>query len=374
MSKDYNRINDLDDYQQDNSNYLDNHENEYEQNCIERSKFRTSNGLCLSYQYCDGKKRNKCGCTEDNCKPDIILIHGIGYDSNYWTCFFKKFCPVANVFAVDLPGAGDSESPTSKLTLDVLTQYIIELLNHLELDKVYLVGHGLGAIIALNIAAMHSSRVVKIAISSVSPLFYPLPGSEWTYYITLELQQLLAQFISPNADINAIALLLTNSIDTVDCDSKELLVNQYINEISQYQLYIPLLQLINFIPLVSQITVPVLIMSGTKDPYVPFGATLYLREHIPNSAIVEFYGQGSNFPILDTGLYNESIFYFFFVRCDPCCEYLENIHRPHINHKCQLKNIQCNKKCKGKNKHRHGFKNDFCYEHKISIPCRYYQK
>ncbi len=347
---------------------------------IKKSEFRTSDGLCLSYQYCDSRKKTnynswECGCSNNNCKPDIVLIHGIGYDSDYWACFFKKFCSVANVFAIDLPTIITSQS----LTLNNLSQYVIELLNHLDLDKVYLVGHGLGGLIALNIAALHSSRVVKVAVSSVSPLYYPLPGSDWIYYISLQLQQFLAQYIaldSKSADVRTIANILTDIIDPVDCDSKDLLINQYINALKQYQLYIPVLQQINFIPLVSQITVPVLIMSGTKDPFVPFGATLYLREHIANSAIVEFYGQGSNFPILDTGIYNETVFYFFFVKCDPCCEYLENIHCHKIND-CHKTN-DCHKindcRCNNKSKCQCENQNEYNYQQRITIPCTYYKK
>lgn len=357
-------------------NYDDDDENfefeEYSDNDgLQRSEFVTSDDITISYQYCDKRNKNKCGCYENDCRPSVILLHDIGYDSNYWLCFLKKLCPVANVFALDNPGAGQScNISADELTLNKLTQNLVDFLDELNLNKVYLVGQGFGGLIALNFAFFYPDYVIKVAVSSVNPSYFPIPGSTWTYYITPELQQLISQFLAPNANLEVLALAITNLIDPIDCDGKLVLVNQYINQIQQYKTYIPILESIDLRATVAQITVPVLIMNGTKNPLVPAGAAIFLRNTIPNSALVEFYNQGNNFPILNTDLYNETVFNFFFVKCDPCCAFFETIEEPKKDCKCicvceKYKKLKICDICDN-------FEDNFYnYENKIVIPCRY---
>ncbi|XWV25803.1 alpha/beta hydrolase [Tupanvirus soda lake] len=397
------------DYEDEDNDYSTYDENNYEDheydvdvkkhnnNGFETCEFVTSEGLTISYQHCDKRRRDRCGCYEDDCRPSIVLLHGTGYDSNYWICLMKKLCKVANVFALNNPGAGDSDAPnTGSLTLTRLTQNLTEFLNELNLDKVYLVGHGIGGLIALNFAVLYPNRVVKIAVSSVNPRYFPLPGSTWTFFITPELQQLVSQALLPGANLQTLAPIIANLIDPVECEGTERLVDQYINAIEQYRLYVPALQNIDFRNLANQVTVPVLIMEGTRDPLVPVGAANFLRTNIPNSALVEFYGQGSNFPILNKNLYNKTVFNFFFVKCDPCCAFFETIDEVEEECKCicqeytkyyehkkkkEKKNdCGCNEKkekkkekkdkcgCDKKSKYSD---HEFNYKNKIVIPCRY---
>ena len=311
--------------------------------CIRESEFKTSDGLRLSYLYCDKRSKSKCGHYENDCRPAVILLHGIGYDSSYWCCLIKKLCTVANVFALDLPNV--DKCHISLLTLESLTQHIVEFADHLDLERVYIVGQDLGALIALNFSIFYNDRVVKIVASGANPQYYPFNGSTWPFPIKPELQQLLTQFLIPGTDTDAIAKLLTGLIDPIDCDSKEILVNQYINAIEQYRIYIPVLQNIDFRSLAVQVTVPVLFTTGTQDPYVPSGATAFLNNTVINSAVVEFYNQGHNFPILNTNIFNKHVFNFLFVKCDPCCTFLDTI-KPIKKCKCGCNQDKHKCKCK----------------------------
>jgi len=259
----------------------------------------------------------------------------------------NELCPFANVFALDIPHfKNEDELAGAEITLARLSQNLIDFMNHLCLDRVYLVGHGIGGLIALNFSILYPGRVVKIVIASVNPRPYPLIGSDWTYYINPELQQLLEQAIAPDANLKMLAQVINNLVDPIDCDIKKNLDNQLIELINDYRVYIKILKLVDFRSMVSQVTVPVLITVGTRDPYTPLGAAEFLRHNIPDSALVEFYNQGFNFPIFNSGLFNKNVFNFFFVKCDPCCAYLESIKeiKEHCKCECNKKKCKCNEK------------------------------
>lgn len=316
-------------------NHHDENENHDEKKCeaecgeFYRTEFQTTDGFCLSYLYCDKRKIDRCGCYEKDCKPVVLLIHDIGYNATYWLCLMEKLCAVANVFAIDLPGAGESDSTsTSNLTLTKLVQYSAELLDQVCANNIYIVGHGYGALVALNFSITYPDRVIKIVSASANPRPYPLPGSDWTYFYTPETQLLFSQLITPGVNIAPVACALTQLIDPNVCESKQILTNQYINAVDQYSLYNPILQNVDFRAAVSQVSVPVLLTSGTIDPLVPAGALDYLSTNITNSIISQFYNQGHNYPVLNKGLFNTLVFNFLFVKCDPCCAFLDLIPTP----------------------------------------------
>lgn len=300
---------------------------------INRSSFCTTDNVLLSFQYCEKKIKFTCSCFANNCGPSVILIPGIGYDSNYWLCLFKKLCPIANVYALDLYGSGISKYDTNpeRVTLDRLTQDIVDFLNVLNLDEVYMVGHGFGGLLALNFAAIHSDRIIRLAVSGTSANFVSDTGktkelNECT--ISPEILQLLKEALAiptpcPET-LKKIMISINNLIDPIDCNINDLLVEQYIDTLDMYRLYYDALT-INIETIIPQISVPVLIMAGTRDSLAPLCAAEFLNKNIQNSALVEFYGQGNNFPILDYGLYNKNVFNFFFVKCDPCCAFFETI-------------------------------------------------
>lgn len=105
----------------------------------------------------------------------------------------------------------------------------------------------------------------------------------------------------------------------------KLLEKQYICALPQYRIYIEILQTSDVRCEVSKIIAPTLIMSGTVDPLAPTGAALFLRKNILNSCLVEFYDQGSNFPIFKNDLYCANVINFFFGKCDYCCDFFNNI-------------------------------------------------
>jgi pimeloyl-ACP methyl ester carboxylesterase len=79
----------------------------------------------------------------------IVLLHGYLETSEVWNCFAKKFSEKFRIISVDLPGHGKSDNYGEVLTMEFIATLIKNLLESLNIKKVFLIGHSLGGYITL---------------------------------------------------------------------------------------------------------------------------------------------------------------------------------------------------------------------------------
>jgi pimeloyl-ACP methyl ester carboxylesterase len=88
----------------------------------------------------------------------LVFLHGSGGNSGAWTEQYSVLHKAFNIAALDLPGHGKSEGSGEK---DILA-YVLrlkEILEVLKLERPVLVGHSLGAAIALSFAVQYPRDV-----------------------------------------------------------------------------------------------------------------------------------------------------------------------------------------------------------------------
>jgi len=108
-------------------------------------------------------------------KPSVVFIHGAGLDHSWFALQSRYFGYHGwNVLAVDLPGHGRSDGPALPSVTE-MAEWIFDILKNSSLEKASLVGHSLGALVALECAASHPERVERIALLGVT---YPMKVSE----------------------------------------------------------------------------------------------------------------------------------------------------------------------------------------------------
>jgi pimeloyl-ACP methyl ester carboxylesterase len=100
----------------------------------------------------------------------ILLLHGITDSSRFfWTEFFQCFRNEYTVIALDLRGHGESEKPKHGYSAVDQAQLVAAFISKLGLDRVILLGHSLGGIIATRFTIVFPDRVSKLIIYD-SPL------------------------------------------------------------------------------------------------------------------------------------------------------------------------------------------------------------
>jgi pimeloyl-ACP methyl ester carboxylesterase len=90
---------------------------------------------------------------------DILCIHGLTANCRCWDGIASALLPQHRVWAMDLRGRGFSAKPSSGYSIDHHCRDIRVLLGHLGIKQITLMGHSLGAYIALAYAAKHPEQV-----------------------------------------------------------------------------------------------------------------------------------------------------------------------------------------------------------------------
>lgn len=104
----------------------------------------------------------------DPARPAVVLIHGAGMDHSVWSLQSRYLAHHGrSVLAVDLPGHGRSGGePLDSIT--AIADWVIALLDAAGLERAVLVGHSMGALVALDAAARQGGRVEAIALLGVA--------------------------------------------------------------------------------------------------------------------------------------------------------------------------------------------------------------
>jgi pimeloyl-ACP methyl ester carboxylesterase len=108
-------------------------------------------------------------------KPTMVFIHGAGLDHSWFGLQSRYFGYHGwNVLALDLPGHGRSAGPPVA-SIAGMADWVFLLLDALKIQKANLVGHSMGALVALECASRQPARVERIALIGVA---YPMKVSE----------------------------------------------------------------------------------------------------------------------------------------------------------------------------------------------------
>lgn len=104
----------------------------------------------------------------------VILLHSWIGSWRYWIPTMQHLQLKYRVYALDLYGYGDSGKNPQKYTLEHQVQLLADFTNQLGIEKTALVGHGLGAMVAVEYANQYKERgrVPRMLIVS-APLFDP---------------------------------------------------------------------------------------------------------------------------------------------------------------------------------------------------------
>src|SRR5712672_1287214 len=114
----------------------------------------------------DGRKVHAAtgGRAFDPAKPVVVFLHGAGCDHTVWQLPARWFAWHGHsVLAADLPGHGRSEGPPLASIAD-MGRWVGALLDAAGVKQAAVVGHSMGAAIALEAAAAMPERVTRVGL------------------------------------------------------------------------------------------------------------------------------------------------------------------------------------------------------------------
>ena len=115
------------------------------------SKFTEVNGVRLHYLVA-GKG------------DPVVLLHGYAETSHMWRPLIEKLADKHTVIAPDLRGFGESSAPPDGYGKATMAQDIRALVQSLRCDRIRLVGHDIGLMVAYAYAAQYPSEVDRLVL------------------------------------------------------------------------------------------------------------------------------------------------------------------------------------------------------------------
>lgn len=108
-------------------------------------------------------------------QPVVVFIHGASHDHSVWILQSRYLAHHGwNVLAVDLPGHGRSVGAPLP-SVEAQARWILSFLDALEVTRAALVGHSMGSLIAIEVAAQAPRRATQLVLIACA---YPMRVSE----------------------------------------------------------------------------------------------------------------------------------------------------------------------------------------------------
>lgn len=120
----------------------------------------------------------------------VVLVHGLTANAFCFQAFADELARDHRIFAYDLRGRGDSDKPEEGYSVPIHTADLAELIDELGLEHPVIVGHSLGALIALYFAAHYPEKLSKLVlIDAGAPLPWETP-EEQPAWLTVSISRL----------------------------------------------------------------------------------------------------------------------------------------------------------------------------------------
>ncbi|MFQ4140382.1 alpha/beta fold hydrolase [Nodosilinea sp. PGN35] len=129
----------------------------------------------------------------DMSMPPLLLIHGFGANLNQWRHNLPALSQVTPVYAIDLLGFGDSEKAATLYGAELWAAQVADFIRQVIGQPVALVGHSLGALVALTATHNHPAWVRQLALITL-----PLEANRedlvagWVAALALRVESLVA--------------------------------------------------------------------------------------------------------------------------------------------------------------------------------------
>ncbi len=94
----------------------------------------------------------------------VVLIHGFGGDLDNWQFTYDALAVERTVYALDLPGHGESTKRLQRGDLEDLAGAVAAFMDAMEIERAHLVGHSLGGALAVALAQRQPERVTTLTL------------------------------------------------------------------------------------------------------------------------------------------------------------------------------------------------------------------
>jgi pimeloyl-ACP methyl ester carboxylesterase len=107
--------------------------------------------------------------------PPLVLLHALAEGAADWDGVAPRFARHWRVYAPDLRGHGRSDWPGA-YSVELMRADVLGFLDALELNRVDLIGHSMGGLVAYLLAGDHPQRVGRLILEDIAALLRREPS------------------------------------------------------------------------------------------------------------------------------------------------------------------------------------------------------
>jgi pimeloyl-ACP methyl ester carboxylesterase len=212
----------------------------------------------------------------------VVLVHGLGGRSDDWATVMPGLMTGGcTVYALDLLGFGASDKPDVDYSIALEAETVKQFLDQQNLEKVDLVGWSMGGWVALKLSADHPERIRTLTLIDSAGFIFNAPDPSVLRPKTrLQLEQMAALF-SPKA--GSIPSFYARDILRVMAGQDWIVGRALESMYSRRDL---------MDGKVGRVTMPVLLLWGSKDVLTPLAAGYEMHRQMEHSTLSVIEGCG----------------------------------------------------------------------------------
>jgi pimeloyl-ACP methyl ester carboxylesterase len=220
--------------------------------------------------------------------PAVVLCHGTPWSSELWRPFAEALSSYFTVHVWDMPGYGrSSKHPEHRVSLDVQGELLADLLVHWDLESPHMVAHDYGGAVALRAHLLHARPFASLALVDVVAL---APWGSDFFRLVRENAEVFSALPSAVHEGVLRAYIGGASHLGVPASAMESLVAPWLDAAGQAAFYRQIAQADQLYTdqieeLYPTLGIPVLVVWGCDDVWIPVDRAHRLRELIPGAQL-----------------------------------------------------------------------------------------
>jgi pimeloyl-ACP methyl ester carboxylesterase len=220
--------------------------------------------------------------------PALVLCHGTPWSSVLWAPYADALSDEFTVYCWDMPGYGrSSKDPEHAVSLDVQGQLLADLIRFWELDAPHVIAHDYGGAVALRAHLLHGAAFCSLALVDVVALapwgseFFRLVGANSDVFTALP----------PAVHEGALRSYIGGASHRgLTEEALQSLCAPWLGPVGQAAFYRQIAQTDQAFtdqiePLYGRIALPVLIVWGAEDTWIPVDRAHRLAQLIPDAQL-----------------------------------------------------------------------------------------
>lgn len=238
--------------------------------------------------------------------PLVVLTHGLGGRLEFFAAHVDALASRYRVLRWDLRGAGRSDKPQGPYSPALFARDLVGLLDHLEEQAVYVVGHSGGGVVAQRFALDYPERTLGLVLASTSSEVSAKATLAWNRLAdTVEQRGFGAadRDPDPRGFGPTFAAAHPNVVRALAEQTRENDPQAYAASARAFGAY-------HWTDELPELRAPTLILQGLADQMTPPGGSVIMSRRLPRARLVMIPDAGHNLPIEMPTLFSTAVLAF----------------------------------------------------------------